>query len=84
MKVPSCVGTQPLASGGTPLPDPTTKNPTPRPIPRKGQVYTVHIARNGMLSAYDENGTDLTQFGGPSEECLPLIQQTCNPFVTRD
>lgn len=52
---------------------PVPKNPTPRAVPRKGQIAVVNIAKNGMLSAADENGTDLPQFGGPSEEVLPMI-----------
>jgi hypothetical protein len=65
-------------------PDPTHKNPTPRPVPRRGQIAHVHIAKNGMLSAADENGNDLPQFGGPSEEVLPEIQKVYSGPVSRE
>lgn len=53
--------------------DPTTKQTTQRRHPRRGEVAHVHIAKNGMLSAFDANGNDLKWLGGPSEEVLPLI-----------
>lgn len=80
----SSTNTPPPASGGTVLPDPTHKNPTPRAVPRRGQIAHVHISKNGMLSAYDADGHDLRQFGGPSEEVLPLIKKVFSGPVTRD
>lgn len=64
--------------------DPTHKNQTLRATPRAGQIAHVHIAKNGMLSAFDENGTDLRQFGGPSEEVFPLILRVYSGPITRD
>lgn len=64
--------------------DPTHKNRTPRPAPRAGQIGHVHIAKNGMLSAFDDLGNDLKQFGGPSEEVLPLILKVYDGSITRE
>lgn len=64
--------------------DPTTKIKKPHPVPRSGQIAHVHIAKNGMLSAFDANGNDLRQFGGPSEEMLPLIRHVYDGPVTRE
>lgn len=64
--------------------DPTHKIQVPRPRPRRGEIAHVHIAKTGMLSAADAEGNDLPQFGGPSEETLPVILETCNPTISRE
>lgn len=64
--------------------DPTTKNRTPRPIPRRGQIGHVHISKNGMLSCASPEGEDLPQFGGPADEVLPLIKRVYSGPVSRE
>lgn len=66
------------------MPDPTHKNSTPRAVPRRGQIGHVHIAKNGMLSCADHDGVDLPQFGGPSEEVLPMILRVYSGPVSRE
>lgn len=66
-------GLDKLYEEGEPMKDPTFKNKTPRLRPRTDQIGHIHIHKNGMVSVADPDGNDLPQFGGPSEEVLPLL-----------